>query len=159
MNTMHRFALAAVALATVGVTGCTTDLDRDMMAEAATFGGSMRFDAGSGEFNFLYRYYPDTTVYQNVSSGTWFWPTASGWTYGAALPEDFSADGHYHLLELPTKRPYTEHFQVSQRYPDRETLAARALAYDLALGRRSSQELGAGDAVFATAPTNDQPDQ
>jgi hypothetical protein len=157
MISMTRFALAATVLGTVGLTGCTTDNDRNMMAEAAIRGSDVRFDAENGDFNYLYRYYPNEAVYQSVYNGTWYWPTESGWRHGDTLPAESTVAGHYHLLELPSQKPYTQHFQVSQRFPDRETLEARALAYDLALGRRSANGTGEGDAVFATAPTDDRP--
>lgn len=159
MNHLNRFALAATVLGTVALVGCTSDNDRDMMAEAAIRGGDVTFDRDAGEFNYLFRYYPEESVYQSVYNGTWYWPTDSGWRHGSTLPETTTIAGHYHLLELPTKKPYTEHFQVSERFPNRETLEARALAYDLALGRRSADGTSAAEAVFATAPTNDQPDQ
>lgn len=161
MSTMTRTALTATVLGTIALSGCTTNHDRDMMAEVAIRGGNATFDAQAGEYNHLFRYYPDETVYQSVYNGTWYWPTDSGWRHGATLPESTTVAGHYHLIELPTRKPYTEHFQVSQQFPNRETLAARALAYDLALGRRSADEVngtGTGTA-FATAPTNDQPPQ
>lgn len=159
MTTLNRTILAATVLAAVATTGCTTNNDRDMMAEAAIRGGSITFDAAAGEFNYLYRYYPDDEVYQSVYNGTWYWPTSSGWRHGSTLPQDRTVSDHYTLLELPTKKPYTEHFQVSRAHPDRETLAARALAYDLALGRRSATDVGNGNTVeaFATAPTDDRP--
>ncbi len=159
MSTTTRIALAAAVLAGVAATGCTTDNDRNAMAEQAIRGGSITFDREAGDFNYLYRYYPDDAVYQSVYNGTWYWKSQTGWRHGATLPEDVAIEGHYHLLELPSRTPYTEHFHVSQRYPSTETLQARALALDLAMGRRSAEDVNeaSGEAVFATAPTDDRP--
>jgi len=158
MSSTTRIALAATVLAGVAVMGCTTDNDRNAMAERAIRGGNVAFDRETGDFNYLYRYYPDEAVYQSVYNGTWYWNSGTGWRHGA-LPEDVEVEGHYHLIELPSRKPYTEHFHVSQRYPTTETLRARALAMDLAMGRRSAEDVnaGEGETVFADAPTDDRP--
>ncbi|MFK7959597.1 MAG: hypothetical protein AB8G96_03655 [Phycisphaerales bacterium] len=156
MNTTFRIGLiTGLAVLSTSLGGCTTDNDRNAMAEQAMRGSDVAWSEETGDFNYLYRYFPNDHVFQSVFSGTWYWEDNQGsWRWDTDRPDNLVVKGHYELIELPTRQPWTRYQQVAAQYPDIETLEARALAYDAYLGRSSAANGG----VFATVPGNDRPD-
>ncbi len=67
----------------------------------------------------VYHYYPEYQVYQDTSSGTWFYYRDGQWQAGVNLPLSINigSSSTFVSLSMETGTPYAYHKQVLKAYP------------------------------------------
>ena len=65
-----------------------------------------------------YHYYPDTSVYFDISRRVYFYLDGGNWRMSAALPNHLSVRlDDYVVIGMDSDRPYTESGKHKQKYP------------------------------------------
>jgi len=69
---------------------------------------------------YYYHYYPDSSVYFNISSGYYYYPDGDHWRRVRKLPSRYHLDDHDRVrLWIDADQPYARHRQHRERYrPD-----------------------------------------
>ena len=65
-----------------------------------------------------YHYYPDASVYFDISRKLYFYLVGDEWKAGVSLPGSLHVQlGDYVTIEMDTDRPYTHHKEHRTKYP------------------------------------------
>ena len=71
---------------------------------------------------YLYRYYPECSVYYDINRKLYFYPENDNWKIFAILPEDLKRKlDHYIEIEMENDKPYTENEKHVKKYPPQDS--------------------------------------
>jgi len=67
---------------------------------------------------YIYHYYPDSSVYYDTERKVYHYPADGTWKTGQRLPDSFRIRENEGIrINIDTDKPYTRHHEISHKYP------------------------------------------